>query len=293
VLGSVDVVERTAEGVSTEVCRVRRGAETFYLRLGYETTDMAPEVEAHERLRALGVRVADIVHYEPLAHEVGCSVAITSEVAGVALIGCEDEQLSRAVAREAGRDLALLNSIEVEGWGWVARDGRPRIRGPYPSRAAWIGDAIMAEARDPLATILGSDAMAVLERLLEEESARAPGGSRLAHGDFDVSQIFHDGTAYTGIIDLGDMLGAESHYDLAHFLVHDTEQNRYALLSDVLAGYAELTDTDTDADRLVRTGIVLAVFRHTRVLGRWGIAANDHPYVRWMSGRIADLLARI
>ncbi len=293
ILGDVDLLERTSEGVSTQVCRIRRGDETLYLRLAEQDgLDMAPEVEAHERLRALGVRVAEIVHYEPLAREVGRSIAVTSEVPGASLIGYDDEATSRSVARAAGRDLAQLNGIDVEGWGWVLRDGRPGIRGAHGAWTSWLDDVVAAGARDDLVTALGEPSVAILDQILAEEARRSPRRAALAHGDFDVSQIFVADGAYSGIIDLGEIQGAEPHYDLAHFLVHDTEQNRHALLPDVIAGYREVAGIAADEDRLVRTGALLAVFRHTRVLARWGEAALTHPYVSWMNGRIHELLAR-
>jgi aminoglycoside phosphotransferase (APT) family kinase protein len=294
VLGDVDSIERTAEGVSTQVCRIRRSGETLYLRIAEDDDlEMAPEVEAHERLRALGVRVAEIVHYEPRAEEVGRSVAITSEIPGMALIGCDDERVSRDVARAAGRDLALLNSVETHGFGWLRRDGRPGLRGEHDAWAWWVERVIADGARDHLVTATGAHRVERLDRVIADEAARPPGPSRLAHGDFDVSQIFHADGAYTGIIDLGDALAAPPHYDLSHFLVHDGEQNRYALLEDVIAGYREITDAQIDERDLLSVGILLAVARHTWVLARFGTPALDHPYVRWMNGRIVDLLDRI
>ena len=45
--------------------------------------------------------------------------------------------------------------------------------------------------------------------------------SRLAHGDFDATHIYQRDGLYTGVIDFGEMRGAEPHYDLAYFLVQD------------------------------------------------------------------------
>ena len=48
----VERIERVAEGVSTWVYRIRRGGETFYLRILPEAdATFAPEVIAHQRLR--------------------------------------------------------------------------------------------------------------------------------------------------------------------------------------------------------------------------------------------------
>ncbi len=292
VLGDVEGVERTAEGVSTNVCRIDRGEETFYLRLAQEGHDMAPEVEAHDRLRALGVRVADVIHYEPLADETGCSIALTTAIAGTPLIGCDDERISREVARAAGRDLALLNSVEVDGWGWLLRDGRPGLRGNNPSWEARIAGLIAEDARAHLEAALGAQALAAVDRLIADEARRTPGGQRLAHGDFDVSQIFFADGVYTGIIDLSDIQAAESHDDLAHFLVHDTEQNEYPLLPDVVAGYSEIDDVPDD-NALIRTGVLQKVAALSWTLAQWGEPAIGHPYVRWMRDRIVELVGRI
>ena len=272
--------------------RVRHGSETLYLRLAEEGEDMAPDVEVHERLRGLGVRVADIVHYEPLADEIGRSVALTTEIAGTSLIGCTDEQTSRSAARAAGRDLAVLNTLETQGWGFIDGDGRPGIRGEYATRRAWVVDVIVPDGRPHLEATIGTGGLAKLDRIVRDEAQRPEPHARLAHGDFDVSQIYHCDGAYSGIIDLGDMLGAEWHYDLAHFLVHDGEQNEYELLGDLLDGYREVDAVDVEPHDLVLTGVLLAAFRHTRVLARFGAEAVTHPYMTWMNERIRGLLER-
>jgi aminoglycoside phosphotransferase (APT) family kinase protein len=284
--------ERVADGVSSLVYRVRRGSETLYLRLAEEGEDMAPDVEVHERLRGLGVRVADIVHYEPFADEIGRSVALTTEIAGTSLIDCTDERTSRIAARAAGRDLAVLNTVETQGWGFIDGDGRPGIRGMYATRRAWVEDVIAPDGRSHLEAAIGSADLAKLDRIVRDEAERSEPDARLAHGDFDVSQIYHCDGRYAGIIDLGDMLGAEWHYDLAHFLVHDGEQNAYELLGDVLDGYREVHPVDIEPNDLVLTGVLLAVFRHTRVLARFGEGALTHPYISWMTGRIRTLVER-
>ena len=68
-------VEAVPDGVSTVVYRVRRGAETFYLRV-------LPEVLVHRTLRGLGVRVPDVLCYEPRDSRTGRSVPRTTVIPG-------------------------------------------------------------------------------------------------------------------------------------------------------------------------------------------------------------------
>ena len=59
-------VERAEAGVSTPVYRISRGGTTLYLRLAEGPgAGLAPEALAHDLLRALGVRVPEVIHFEP------------------------------------------------------------------------------------------------------------------------------------------------------------------------------------------------------------------------------------
>lgn len=83
-------VERTPNGVSTQVCRLVRGPEMFYLRIAEEADEnLETEAELHRQLLALGVRVPTVMFVEPFDAAIGRSVAITSEVTGVSLAVAE------------------------------------------------------------------------------------------------------------------------------------------------------------------------------------------------------------
>jgi len=76
-------VEAVPDGVSAVVYRVRRGAETFYLRVLPEVdATFAPEVLVHRTLRGLGVRVPDVLCYEPRDSRTGRSVPRTTVIPG-------------------------------------------------------------------------------------------------------------------------------------------------------------------------------------------------------------------
>lgn len=128
-LGTTDFsFERTSEGLSTEVYLVESRGARYYLRIAEEVGgDLASEIEIHKRLRDLGVRAPDVTYYEAFAPELERSISITTEIAGRSLMFCEDESAARQAVSEAGRDLARINQISVNGYGWI-RDGRP---GPW------------------------------------------------------------------------------------------------------------------------------------------------------------------
>ncbi len=58
----------------------------------------------------------------------------------------------------------------------------------------------------------------------------------MAHGDFDTSHIFAANGSYTGIIDFGEIRGAEPTFDLGHLALHAPDA-----LPAVLQGYASVT----------------------------------------------------
>ena len=114
---------RTETGGSTPVYRVWRGDEVFYLRLA-ETPEasLLPEVQVHTRLREVGARVPEIVYFDPFDETIQRSIMMTGEIRGDHIGNLPVDGAALAIVREAGRDLALINSIPVAGFGWIRRD---------------------------------------------------------------------------------------------------------------------------------------------------------------------------
>src|SRR6185437_2378193 len=107
---------------STYVYRLRQAERICYLRvLPERDASFAPEVFAHQRLRALGVKVPEIISFEHKNETLGRSVMVTSEIKGASLARCADTQAQRRILRAAGRDLAVINSLPVQGFGWIQR----------------------------------------------------------------------------------------------------------------------------------------------------------------------------
>ena len=127
-------VERVAEGVSTHVYRIVFQRETFYLRiLPEEGASVAPEVVAHRLLRRLQVKVPEVIYFDHCYEPLQRSVMVTTEVKGIPISQSSELRQGElgAIVIEAGRDLARINSVKVEGFGW----GETRSNGcrAYPS----------------------------------------------------------------------------------------------------------------------------------------------------------------
>lgn len=117
-------IERVAEGVSTGVYRIIHNDEIFYLRiLPEEGQSFAPEVAVHQQLRQMGVKVPEVIYFEHYHGPLQRSVMVTTEIKGHPL--SQSSTLSPrkldAILLEAGRDVALINSIPVDGFGWIQR----------------------------------------------------------------------------------------------------------------------------------------------------------------------------
>src|SRR5207249_1740511 len=68
----------------------------------------------------------------------------------------------------------------------------------------------------------------------------------LAHGDFDVTHIYQEDGRYTGIIDFGEIRGADAPYDLGHFNLHDGETRPQPVLPYLLEGYSDVVPLPPD-----------------------------------------------
>ena len=284
--GTGFAIERAPGGMSTPVYRLRRGEECLYLRMSEDPgVSMQAEAAVHEHLQAAGVSVPEVIAMDD-APEIGRGVMLVREVPG--------EPLARVngfdrgpILRAAGHDLARINSIAVEGFGWIRRDEPVwPPRGEDATYEAFVHGGSVSIA--VVADRLGTDEV---RRALGEHFDRARADdppSRLAHGDFDATHIYaHDG-GYSGVIDFGEIRGTEPHYDLAYFLVQDEPE---AMLGEVIAGYAEVTPVPADlAARIHRSAVVIVATQLCRWIDRDGIESLDRPSGRWWLDRLRALL---
>ncbi len=289
-------VERVAEGVSTFVYRVRRGEEVFYLRVLPEGEGgFAPEVYVHQRLRAMGVSIPDVVQYEYLNEVLRRSIVVMTEIQGERVDRCTDEADWRAVLREAGRDLALINSLPVESFGWIRRDRAvvTRLEAEYPTYRAFVnthleGDLAALENERIFDRSMIRSIRLILARydsFLEGEQAW------LAHGDFDVTHIYQEQGRYTGIIDFGEIRGANALYDLGHFRLHDGETLPARVFPYLLAGYAEITALPADCEqRIAFSSLLIGIRTLAHFARKYPQHVREHYAVRAVPEDIEFLL---
>ena len=284
VVGSGAAIDRAPGGVSTAVYRVDRGGEVVFVRVAEQPGgSMAVEAVVHEHLRAIGVAVPEVLALDEGA-ELGRGLMILREMPGRPLVGSDGVDPT-PVLRAAGADLARINGVEVDGFGWIRRDGpAPPFRGAHASYRAFVEEGAQG-IHGSAASVLDTRQAAVLSILLEAVAAEAP-DARLAHGDFDGTHIYHRAGAYTGLIDLGEMRGAEPWYDLAFALVQDR-----SMVSALIAGYREVAPVPSDLPRrLLRSATVIVATQ----LGRWvvrdGPNALDRPSGRWWASRLRELV---
>ena len=274
------VVERTESGVSTPVYRLRRGEATRYLRLaeGPEAS-LAPEVLAHDVLRSRGVRVAQVVHFEPFNQDVGRSVMVTTEIPGRSLAEHHQGIDVGAVLAAAGRDLALINRVAVSGFGWVRRDrpGAARLEAEAPTLRGFALGNLEADLTALPAFLVADEIGAVRRTVGRCEGWLNADRAVLAHGDLDATHIYHQDGGYTGIIDFGEIRGADPLYDLGHFALHDGETIPDAVLPHLVQGYGEVTCLPADHEpRIQFWSLLIGVRALARSADRPQTAYQDH-----------------
>lgn len=257
------MVERVAEGVSTWVYRILSQNETFYLRiLPEDDASFAPEMAAHTLLRRKQIKVPEIIHFEHCNDVLQRSIMVTSAIKGQSLKDSPSlsKEVRDAVVAEAGRDLAWINSLPIAGFGWVQRDSPEtrQLRAQWPTYRAFLLEWWEADLAYLTKSTLSTSQVATLEHLISQYDVYLNSGDGcLAHGDFDSTHIYQDAGRYTGIIDFGEIRGADQWYDLGHFHLHDREQLPFRLEAALLRGYGEIISLPSDYQRRIRFTSVL------------------------------------
>ncbi len=266
-------VSRPADGVSSQIYRVSSGDHVFYLLVGdTRDEDLTILAETLQRAGRLGASVPEVVAVERRTPELDRSLLLMTEIPGEPLSEVRDPELARHAARRAGRDAALLNSLAVDGFGWIdwTTPSWPP-KGPVSRYADFAHEFIPADLGERHALLdglFGEHELDALDDVIASQATRRLGHGTLSHGDLDVTAIYvHEGE-YSGLIDFGELRGGEPEFDRAHFLLHDQETNPVRLSDAFLEGHAEVSGSTAPMALLRQVAILVGLRQLCRAEAR-------------------------
>ncbi len=282
-------VERMGSGGSTPVYRLVIAGETFYLRLAEEPgEDRQAEAAAHRLALAAGVSVPAILRFEAAPPELDRSAALTSSMPGIPLSAWSNPIPDRTIEAVAA-DLVRFNAIPVAGYGWI--DGvmaDSMLFAEHETRAAWVSEYRTAAESVIAAQIFAGPIASALSATVQEWCDLLPKQSHafLAHGDFDPSHIYVDPVTgwYQGLIDLGEIRGADPLYDLGHLLAHAFDSPALDVAHQIIRASAAIRPIDDHELHLQAIAIA------TRALGIQ-LTRPANAYRASLITRLATLLA--
>ncbi len=281
---------RTETGVSTQVYRIWHGDEIFYLRVAEEpTASLLPEVQVHTMLHERGVKVPQVVYFDPFDQDVGRSVMVTTQIRGEHIGHHRIDATLAEILREAGRDLAIINSIPVAGFGWIRRDQShaAELQAEHAILQSYVSEHLVADLALLGTEVLTTGETTMAHALIGQATIVAPAGQAwLAHGDLDVTHIYQEHGRYTGIIDFGEIRGGGRFYDLGHFNLHDGETLRGPVLHFLLEGYGEIAPLPLDHVWQIR---VWSLLIGIRALAR-SMSRPPGEYQRYLARSVVALI---
>lgn len=286
----VERVERLAGSVGNHNYALSTRVGDFVLKASLKQ-DLAAEAWACQRVHREGVLVPEIIWLEAEAQSLPMPFLVMRRLPGDALAG------PSPVLVAAGRQLALVHSIRLEGYGALAVEGSNAV-GTIGTWAAFVVE-LTAGLEDLvtgriLAAPFADAASAALEQSTDALSFDSP--AVLLHGDLKLAHIFANSGRYQGLIDWGDICAGDPRLDLGRMSMAGpaafaTFMSGYGLavtpeLGRALAGYrlvwniAALTyeyRADGDWFDTFRSGIAAAVHDLASVAVR---SASESPIRR-------------
>jgi aminoglycoside phosphotransferase (APT) family kinase protein len=263
------IIERVPEGKSTAVYRIHGNEAIYYFRVLPEIeASFTPEAYVHTTLRTWGLHLPEVLYFEPYNANLQRSIMLTTAIAGQAIGQGVRPLQADQVVRRAGAELASLNNLPVQGFGWVQRPAEVRegLSAEYPTYQAWLNQDFDPPlwALQQSALFSSQDYQALRIFMAEAVEVFGSEPATLAHGDFDTTHTYHHEGQYTGIIDFGEIRGAQQLYDVGHFWIENSD-----LLSPLLEGYAEVAPLPADHQRRIYlTGLLIAARRLGRSLSK-------------------------
>lgn len=215
-------IEEVDEGVSTNVFKLE-DSEIFYLKLLSDNHPLQPFLLANKLLLEQEVKLPEIQYFtEKDGFLDNRKFYIEKEIEGKSIKkdSTLPEEVKEKLIMEAGKDLAKINTIPVEGVGWIegVKDGKLFSSGKDYNDFILRNIGNMLNGLSEI-NVLSSKQIKEIESYIVNNQTLfdTKNTSYLAHGDFCVKHIYHLNGEYSGIIDFGDIRGTSKYHDLAHF----------------------------------------------------------------------------
>ncbi len=172
----------------------------------------------------------------------------------------------------------------VAGFGWLDRRSptSSALTAEHSSNRAFLTEFLATGLARLDMAIFAPDEIAALRAIIAEyyywlDSSHA----HLAHGDFDLTHIFAHEGRYSGIIDFGEIRGADPWYDLGHFALRDGESSAVPALPALLAGYRSVAPLPPDAEaRIAFSSLLIGLRLLARSVEKRGHENADRSALR-------------
>ena len=261
----IHTVERVSQGLSTFVYRISTEEGIRYMRFLPEQASFAAEALVHRLLRERGVWAPAVVAMEHQNRDTGLSLMITEEIPGRSVQDLEPGKSLPGILQEAGRQLALLHQVPVEGFGWIDRSCHNRLKGEHATFRAYLEEYMDEDLKALECYDFTSQQRKQYAKWMEEalqvlDTPRAV----LVHGDFDISHIFHWDGRFTGFIDFGEIRGCNPLFDLGTLLWTDDSPEKIFYRS-VCEEYGQVRPIEAEMHCAVS---LMALYQLLRFLSR-------------------------
>lgn len=246
---------RTEEGLEV-IVRVTTHMESFW-----------KEKFAMDKCRKVGVPVAEIFGIKDLKiNDKDYSISVLRKIEGDTLERGKinwtklDSRTKRDILHQAGEYLSLINSIDIEGFGWIHKDGKGHHK---------YFEDLMLEHTDQEDVHLdlarrNNFNMETIKRclkILKEYKNRYQGvKSKLNHGDYSPKHLMFNDRKIVGILDFGEASGNAQVFDLARWQYWRRDNQEFEWLKEGYSNKAVFNEGFEEMVQLIKIDFGLGIF---------------------------------
>jgi len=277
-------ITNVEEGVSTDVFRLSKNSIKLYLRVLPKEEKALLQVIAHRKMKEKNITVPEVLSFEEdVALLENRSYMVVSEIAGASI---KSSNLSKnekeKVIIEAGKQIALVNSINVKGVGWIDDN----LKDELIANGSNYDDFAINNLSKMLNDLENQN---IVPKDLSKKVFNYIMGNKvlfdiqdssfLAHGDFGVDHIYQNNGNYSGIIDFGDIRGTTKFHDMSHIYTFDGE-----FFNSLVYGYKEVFQLPDDyLERVKLESVLFGVGKLWWVAKSRPDKLKDHPVLKLFS----------